>query len=79
MTAMLIAFVAPLSSMRAQGYYNLDAGRPGRVEDASPTARYELQLQLLLRQGNPLRGLERVPRSGWRPIITTSQPGSRIT
>jgi hypothetical protein len=31
----------------AQGYYNLDAGRPGRVEDASPTPRYELELQLM--------------------------------
>jgi hypothetical protein len=31
----------------AQGYYNLDAGRPGRIEDASPTERHELELQLL--------------------------------
>ena len=32
---------------RAQGYYNLDAGRPGRIEDATPTERRELELQLL--------------------------------
>jgi hypothetical protein len=42
-----ITITAPLGSASAQGYYNLDAGRPGRVEDASPTARYELELQLL--------------------------------
>lgn len=28
------------------GYYNLDSGRPIRAEDATPTARYELELQL---------------------------------
>src|SRR4051812_49970316 len=33
--------------LRAQGYYNLDAGRPGRIEDATPTPRYELELQIL--------------------------------
>lgn len=38
-----IAFAAT----RAQsGYYNLDAGRPGRIEDALPTPRDELELQL---------------------------------
>src|SRR5689334_16421240 len=42
-----ITAMAPLHSMRAQAYYNLDAGRPGRVEDAAPAARYELELQLL--------------------------------
>lgn len=32
---------------RAQGdYHNLDAGRPSRLEDASATARHELELQL---------------------------------
>jgi hypothetical protein len=31
----------------AQSYYNLDAGRPTRVEDATPAARHELSLQLL--------------------------------
>jgi hypothetical protein len=45
--AMIAIGLAPLQPARAQGYYNLDAGRPGRVEDASPTARYELELQLL--------------------------------
>lgn len=31
----------------AQGdYYNRDAGRPTRIEDATPTPRYELELQL---------------------------------
>jgi hypothetical protein len=42
-----ITIAVPLQPGGAQGYYNLDAGRPGRVEDASPTARYELELQLL--------------------------------
>jgi hypothetical protein len=32
--------------LAAQGYYNLDAGRPTRVEDASPTPRHELDVQL---------------------------------
>ena len=31
----------------AQSYYNLDSGRPTRIEDATPTARHELSLQLL--------------------------------
>jgi hypothetical protein len=42
-----IGLAGPLHSVRAQGYYNLDAGRPVRVEDASPTPRYELELQLM--------------------------------
>src|SRR5689334_24453461 len=34
------------SSARSQThYYNLDAGRPGRVEDALATERYELEAQ----------------------------------
>jgi hypothetical protein len=43
-------------------YYNLDAGRPTRVEDAVPTARHELEIQLA-----PLR-VERFARgvSRWR-------------
>lgn len=28
------------------GYYNVDAGRPTRIEDATPAARYELELQI---------------------------------
>src|SRR6186997_1307973 len=47
LVAILIALATPLGTGRAQGYYNLDSGRPGRIEDASPTARYELELQLL--------------------------------
>jgi hypothetical protein len=42
-----VGALSPQLSARAQGYYNLDAGRPGRVEDASPTPRYELELQLM--------------------------------
>ena len=38
--------VLPLQ-LTAQGYYNLDAGRPTRVEDASATPRYSLDLQLV--------------------------------
>jgi hypothetical protein len=43
-------------------YYNLDAGRPTRVEDAVPTSRHELEIQLA-----PLR-VERFARgvSRWR-------------
>ena len=33
--------------VQAQSYFNLDAGRPTRVEDASPTPRYELDFQLV--------------------------------
>ena len=47
-------------ALGAQGYYNLDGGRPTRVEDASPAARYELSLQLL-----PLR-FEQLASAGQR-------------
>jgi hypothetical protein len=44
----------------AQEYYNLDAGRPTRVEDASPAARYELDLQWLpLRYERLTNGMRR--------------------
>jgi hypothetical protein len=40
--------VTPLTVAGAQSdYFNLDAGRPTRVEDAIPTPRYELDLQLV--------------------------------
>jgi hypothetical protein len=44
----LVAFVAFVSgAAQAQGdYYNRDSGRPTRIEDANPTPRYELELQL---------------------------------
>jgi hypothetical protein len=42
----LVALLVAAPS-QGQGYYNLDAGRPGRVEDAAPTPRYELDLQFL--------------------------------
>jgi hypothetical protein len=51
------------SALSAQGdYYNRDAGRPTRIEDATPTPRYELELQLA-----PLR-VERLASgaSRWR-------------
>ncbi|MEP6731879.1 MAG: hypothetical protein ABJE10_14625 [bacterium] len=41
----LLGFTSTIA--RAQSdYYNRDAGRPSRIEDASPTPRYELELQL---------------------------------
>jgi hypothetical protein len=49
-TGVLMALAAMLAAPRpsgAQDYYNSDAGRPGRVEDALPTPRYTLDLQLL--------------------------------
>jgi hypothetical protein len=49
-TAVLLALACnaiALTRAHAQsGYYNLDAGRPTRVEDASPAPRYELEVQL---------------------------------
>jgi hypothetical protein len=40
----LASFTHPV---RAQsGYYNVDAGRPTRIEDATPAALYELELQI---------------------------------
>src|SRR4051812_47182244 len=39
------AAVAPPANAQAH-YYNLDGGRPGRVEDAEPTALYSLDLDL---------------------------------
>jgi hypothetical protein len=43
----LVLLLLIASAAQGQGYYNLDAGRPGRVEDAAPAPRYELDLQLL--------------------------------
>lgn len=42
-----VAFiVVAFNSSGAQAhYFNLDAGRPGRVEDAIATERYELEAQ----------------------------------
>src|SRR5262249_27108033 len=39
----LVAFSAPVAAQAH--YFNLDAGRPGRVEDAIATERYELEAQ----------------------------------
>ena len=47
LVAALVLVAAPVRASRAQSYYELDGGRPGRVEDASPAARHELELQLL--------------------------------
>ena len=44
--ASLLVFVASGGANAQSDYYNLDAGRPTRVEDAVPTARHELELQL---------------------------------
>jgi hypothetical protein len=43
--AILCSVVAAPTSAQS-GYYNLDAGRPTRVEDALATPRYELEIQL---------------------------------
>src|SRR5947208_12030253 len=40
------ALVSSPARLGAQAYYNLDAGRPTRVEDATPTPRDELDVQL---------------------------------
>lgn len=45
--AILLGIVAPRRVAGAQDYYNLDGGRPNRIEDATPTERYELEIQLL--------------------------------
>lgn len=45
MALLLCAFVNA-STYAQTGYYNLDAGRPTRVEDATPTPRHELEVQL---------------------------------
>lgn len=42
----LALVVSPIGAS-AQSYYDLDAGRPTRVEDATPAARYELNVQAL--------------------------------
>ena len=47
MSLTLCLCAAPVGVAPGQsGYYNLDAGRPTRVEDAVPTARNELEIQL---------------------------------
>jgi hypothetical protein len=45
LVAILCSVVATRTSAQG-GYYNLDAGRPTRVEDALATPRYELEIQL---------------------------------
>lgn len=47
-------------ALGAQGYYDLDGGRPNRIEDATPSSRHELNLQLL-----PLR-FEQLASGGQR-------------
>jgi hypothetical protein len=44
--ALCAALVASPDALVAQEYYNLDAGRPTRVEDATPTPRQELDIQM---------------------------------
>jgi len=48
---LMLAWVAARPAAGQSSYYNLDSGRPARVEDALPTPRGELEIQLL-----PLRG-----------------------
>jgi hypothetical protein len=46
--SMVCLLLAPCAVAGAQSdYFNLDAGRPTRIEDAVPTPRYELDLQLV--------------------------------
>ncbi|MEO8620445.1 MAG: hypothetical protein ABI625_05220 [bacterium] len=45
-TTVLLSFACHAIAHAQSGYYNLDAGRPTRVEDASPAPRYELEVQL---------------------------------
>ena len=42
----MLSLVAAPRVLPAQEYYNLDAGRPTRLEDATPTARQELDIQM---------------------------------
>lgn len=50
--ALFARVVAPAVALGQVAYYNLDAGRPTRVEDALPAARYELEMQLRPFLGN---------------------------
>lgn len=45
-TVLSVSLGARPATLTAQEYYNLDAGRPTRVEDATPTARQELDIQM---------------------------------
>jgi hypothetical protein len=45
-TLSMLALASSPRVMAAQEYYNLDAGRPTRLEDATPTARQELDIQM---------------------------------
>ena len=45
-TVLSLWLAARPATLMAQEYYNLDAGRPTRVEDATPTARQELDIQM---------------------------------
>jgi hypothetical protein len=44
--ALSVSLGARPATLAAQEYYNLDAGRPTRVEDATPTPRQELDIQM---------------------------------
>ena len=44
--ALLLSLVAVPHRLVAQEYYDLDAGRPTRLEDATPTARHELDIAM---------------------------------
>jgi hypothetical protein len=46
MTALMMCFGMVPRTLVAQEYYNLDAGRPTRLEDAMPAARQELDIQM---------------------------------
>jgi hypothetical protein len=41
-----ILMAIPVAGAAQTQYYNLDAGRPNRIEDATPTERYGLEIQL---------------------------------
>lgn len=62
MTSLLVMLLllVPSSAVAQVGYYNLDAGRPTRVEDAVPTERHALDLQL------PTTRLERLDAGALR-------------
>lgn len=74
MTRAVLAAAVALSPSGAQGgYYHLDAGRPSRIEDATPMPRYELELQLALARyeavASGVRRLRLEPTTKTTPLV----------
>src|SRR5262245_22243716 len=61
-----VSATLPATAGAQTDYYNLDAGRPTRIEDATPTARRELELQLAPLRMDRIHGVSGAAAFRWR-------------